>query len=140
VLKEVQQDHDSIENYLLTKFNELDNINNNIQQNKMVWFKPGDKLPFFFVNKHTVCPESEGELMYSPNLTLNNDGTITGVVYTTSQSSSEKRVFNVENNIIEQMNKNQFDKYYQMLTYQSSLYNSIYKGESLSGQLSSMSQ
>ena len=38
-------------------------------------------------------------------------GTITGVVYTTSQSSSEKRVFNVENNIIEQMNKNQFNKY-----------------------------
>lgn len=111
VLKEVQQDHDNIENYLLAKFNELGNINNNIQQNKMVWFKPGDKLPFFFVNKHTVCPECESELMYSPNLTLNNDGTITGVVYTTSQSSSEKRVFNVENNIIEQMNKNQFDKY-----------------------------
>ena len=111
VLKEVQQDHDNIENYLLAKFNELGNINNNIQQNKMVWFKPGDKLPFFFVNKKTVCPESEGELMYSPNLTLNNDGTITGVVYTTSQSSSEKRVFNVENNIIEQMNKNQFNKY-----------------------------
>lgn len=111
VLKEVQQDHDNIENYLLAKFDKLGDINNNIQQNKMVWFKPGDKLPFFFVNKHTVCPESEGELMYSPNLTLNNDGTITGVVYTTSQSSSEKRVFNVENNIIEQMNKNQFNKY-----------------------------
>ena len=111
VLKEVQQDHDSIEKYLLAKFDKLGNINNNIQQNKMVWFKPGDKLPFFFVNKHTAYPESEGELMYSPNLTLNNDGTITGVVYTTSQSSSEKRVFNVENNIIEQMNKNQFNKY-----------------------------
>ena len=111
VLKEVQQDHDSIEKYLLAKFNNLDNINNNIQQNKKVWFKPGDKLPFFFVKKYTVCPESEGELMYSPNLTLNNDGTITGVVYTTSQSSSEKKVFNVENNIIEQMNKNQFNKY-----------------------------
>ena len=111
VLKNVQEDHDRIENYLLTKFNELDNINNNIQQNKTVWFKPGDNLPFFFVNKHTVCPESEGELMYSPNLTLNNNVTITGVVYTTSQSSSEKRVFNVENNIIEQMNKNQFDEY-----------------------------
>lgn len=111
VLKEVQQDHDNIENYLLAKFDKLGNINNNIQQNKMVWFKPGDKLPFFFVIKHTVCPESEGELMYSPNLTLNNDGTITGVVYTTSQSFSEKKVFNVENNIIEQMNKNQFNKY-----------------------------
>jgi len=111
VLKEVQQDHDSIENYLLAKFNELDNINNNIQENKMVWFKPGDKLPFFFVNKYTVCPEFEGDLMYSPNLTLNNDGTITGVVYTTSQSFSKKMVFNVENNIIVQMNKNQFDKY-----------------------------
>ena len=111
VLKEVQQDHDSIEKYLLAKFNNLDNINNNIQQNKKVWFKPGDKLPFFFVKKYTVYPECEGELMYSPNLTLNDDGTITGIVYTTSQSSSEKRVFNVENNIIEQMNKNQFNKY-----------------------------
>lgn len=111
VLKEAQEDHDRIENYLLEKFNKLEEINNNIQHNKTIWFKPGDKLPFFFVNKHTVCPESEGELMYSPNLTLNNDGTITGVVYTTSQSSSEKRVFNVENNIIEQMNKNQFNKY-----------------------------
>lgn len=111
VLKEVQQDHDSIEKYLLAKFNNLDNINNNIQQNKKVWFKPGDKLPFFFVKKYTVYPECEGELMYSPNLTLNDDGTITGIVYTTSQSSSEKKVFNVENNIIEQMNKNQFNKY-----------------------------
>lgn len=111
VLKEVQQDHDSIEKYLLSKFNDLDNINNNIQQNKKVWFKPGDKLPFFFVKKYTVYPECEGELMYSPNLTLNDDGTITGVVYTTSQSSSKKMVFNVENNIIEQMNKNQFNKY-----------------------------
>ena len=111
VLKEVQQDHDSIEKYLLAKFNNLDNINNNIQQNKKVWFKPGDKLPFFFVKKYTAYPECEGELMYSPNLTLNDDGTITGIVYTTSQSSSEKKVFNVENNIIEQMNKNQFNKY-----------------------------
>ena len=111
VLKEVQEDHDRIENYLLEKFNKLEEINNNIQYNKTIWFKPGDKLPLFFVNKKTVCPECEGSLMYSPNLTLHDNGTITGVVFTTSQSCSQEMEFNVENDIIIPMNKNEFKKY-----------------------------
>lgn len=111
ILDETIEITNSIETKIINFHDSFETVIKNIKENKDKWFKNNEEIPFFFIKKPINWTDSIGNLMYSPNLCLSDDGTISGNVFTTDCCLSKKMEFVPENDIIIPMSSDDFEKY-----------------------------
>lgn len=111
ILDETIKIVNSTETEIIKFHDSFETVIKNIKENKDKWFKNNEEIPFFFVKKPINWTDSIDNLMYSPNLYLSDDGTISGTVFTTDCCLSKKMEFVPENDIIIPMSSDDFEKY-----------------------------
>lgn len=106
----INSEYDRLSNFIAEKYLEINSVVNRIVYNKIKWPKSDNEIPKFFEIISLSKPNIH-QYFYSSNLKIDNDGNISGIVFSAFSKESYYTTFKPQNDQILPLNKKGFNFY-----------------------------